>query len=238
MSAEKRSSWSRRDLAVACGITALVVLALITGGSERLAAEEAGAAAKRSDTPDARAARLAPAMVARASWQANAALPGMKAQAISGIILHHTGVRKNPKISVESKMRGLQSFSQRPGQVSSTHAKPAWPDVPYHYYVDVGGRTAEGRDVHFAGDTNTNYDTLGYIQVVVEGDFEKEAPEPAQLAALRDLLVWLTVAWSIPMQRISVHMDHASTDCPGRNFMTALPSLLSQVAEQRAKAIN
>jgi hypothetical protein len=142
-------------------------------------------------------------------------------------------VRKNFATTLEAKMRGLQSFSQSPGQVSATVRKHAWADVPYHYYVDVAGRIAEGRSPRFAGDTNTKYDTSGYIQVVVEGDFEKEAVQPKQLAALRDLLLWLMRSWRLGPAAISVHKQHASTSCPGRNFMAVLPILMAQVSEQR-----
>jgi hypothetical protein len=157
---------------------------------------------------------------------------------VVGIILHHTGVRRNPAISLETKMRGLQSFSQSPGEVSPGHRKPAWPDVPYHFYVDAKGRIAEGRDVHFAGDTNTHYDTAGFIQIAVEGDFEKETPGPEQLTAVHDLLMWLLLMGGLSDGNVSMHMDHAQTDCPGKNFKAVLPGLLSQVRDRLAPVEN
>ena len=39
----------------------------------------------------------------------------------------------------------------------------------------------------FVGDTNTNYNPAEFIQIVVEGNFEKEKPTPGQLNSLRDL---------------------------------------------------
>ncbi|MGE3988990.1 peptidoglycan recognition protein family protein [Pseudorhodoplanes sp.] len=184
------------------------------------------------------AAPTSPPILSREKWRAKPALPGLKPQKIGGIILHHTAVRKNPRVSIENKMRNLQSFSQQPGKVSATHSKPAWPDVPYHFYVDFAGRIAEGRDVNFAGDTNTNYKPAGFVQVVVEGDFEKETPDPAQLAALRELLVWLSLRFDVPPQKITMHQNHAATSCPGRNFKAALPALLAQVEMRRRKAVN
>jgi hypothetical protein len=80
-------------------------------------------------------------------------------------------------------MRGLQSFSQHPGQVSPSRLSPI-----NHFYGHAAGRTAEGRVVSFAGDTNTNDKTTGFIQIAVEGDFEKETPGAEQLNALRELL--------------------------------------------------
>jgi hypothetical protein len=174
-----------------------------------------------------------PAIVSREMWRAKPALPGMKEQQVRGIILHHTAVRKNFATTLEAKMRGLQSFSQSPGQVSPTVRKPTWADVPYHFYVDVTGRIGEGRSPRFAGDTNTKYDTSGYIQVVLEGDFEKETVEPKQLAALRDLLLSLMRSWRLGPASISVHKQHASTSCPGRNFIAVLPALIAQISEQR-----
>jgi hypothetical protein len=106
--------------------------------------------------------------------------------------------------------------------------------VPYHFYVDVSGQIAEGRDVRFAGDTNTGYDTSGYIQIAIEGDFEKEKPDLAQLNALRRLLVWILVSHNLASETISVHKDHAPTDCPGKNLLTVLPKLLTEVSEIRS----
>lgn len=165
------------------------------------------------------------AIVSRDAWGAKPAVDArMKRHTPQAIIIHHTSVRQQPKVSLERKMRGLQGFSQREGRVAGRR-KPAWGDVPYHYYIGVSGRVAEGRSLDFAGDTNTPYDTQGYIQVVVEGDFTKEKPSDGQVLALRALVAELKSRFNIPGARISGHNDHASTDCPGPHLKKHIPSL-------------
>lgn len=197
------------------------------------------AASEPAAPDDAAASAISPPIVSREKWKAKPAVPGlMKEQKITGIILHHTAVRKNFQTSIENKLRNLQAFSQQPGRVSPTHTKPGWGDVPYHFYVGASGMVAEGRDVRYAGDTNTKYDTSGYIQVVIEGDFDKEMPEAAQLAATRDLLVWLMHTYDVPVKNIGIHKGHAQTSCPGSNFVAALPKLLADVAAQSKRVVN
>ncbi|MEO1709686.1 MAG: hypothetical protein AAFR70_05415, partial [Pseudomonadota bacterium] len=106
-------------------------------------------------------------IVTRDAWGAK---PGnakiMKRQTPREIIIHMTGVRMQPKISLERKMRGLQGYSQRRAKIGRRFRR-AWGDIPYHYYIGVSGRVAKGRDINFAGDTNTKYDVSDRIQVVV-----------------------------------------------------------------------
>lgn len=180
----------------------------------------------------------APGIISRESWGARESLPGMNEQVPSGIIIHHTGVKSNPKIAIEAKMRNLQMFSQTERHRSRGNDKSVWPDVPYHFYIGVLGNIAAGRDPKFAGDTNTNYDTLGFIQIVVEGDFEKEKPASAQIASLERLLTWVMLNWNLQPESVSMHKDHAPTDCPGRNLIFAVPGIVERAAAMRASAIS
>jgi hypothetical protein len=210
-------------------------LRLMAAAAAGVAAPGSAAAAwpALSEGVAAEVARIAPILVTREQWRAKPALPGMKPQVPGGIIIHHTDTRQNPRISLETKMRNLQAFSQRPGQVSAKVMKPAWPDVPYHHYIEASGRIAEGRDVRFAGDTNTKYDTVGYLQVVLEGNFETETPTSEQLDALGALLTALMLSWNVPIASIGVHKQHAATTCPGRHFMAVLPQVLEHAARRR-----
>jgi N-acetylmuramoyl-L-alanine amidase-like protein len=173
----------------------------------------------------------APPIVPRSAWGAKPAnTEMMKAQTPREIVIHHTGERQQPKLSLEKKLRGLQSFSQAPGSVNG-RPKVAWGDVPYHFYIDSAGRIGEGRDVGYAGDTNTKYNTANRIQIVVEGHFDKEEPSPAQLQALDQLVVWLAKKYRVPPDKITGHNDHASTDCPGKHLKSYLPTLREKVAK-------
>jgi hypothetical protein len=222
-------SLTKRSVLSACLLAASVAVPAFA---------ETGTVREPKTTHSTVSTAISPPIISREKWHAKPALPGMREQKIVGIVLHHSGERRNYSIPLEAKLRNLQAFSQAPGRVSPTHMKPAWPDVPYHFYIGANGQIAEGRDMRYAGDTNTKYDPTGYIQVVIEGDFEKEIPDPAQLAATRELLVWLLQTWDLPVESISVHKDHAQTDCPGAHFMAMLPKLLAEVSAQTKRSTN
>ena|SRR3989344_1079082 len=159
----------------------------------------------------------APTIVSRKDWGAQA--PNevlMHAQIPRGIVVHHSGEEQNAKYSLEEKLRFLQEFSMAPGVITETkQSKPAWGDVPYHFYIDATGRTGEGREIKFSGDTNTDYDTDGHIQIVVEGNFDKEQLKEEQITAFDSLVRWLAEAYHIAPGNITTHNDHVDTDCPG-----------------------
>lgn len=167
-----------------------------------------------------------PDILTREQWGAKPRLEGAKPHTIDRITIHHTGVKSNPARSLEEKLRGLQAFSQREDKLASGRTKPAWPDIPYHYYISVDGRIGEGREWFFSGDTNTEYDPTGHLLLVVEGEFDQEQPTPAQLASLEALTVYSAFKWRVPADRIEGHRDFSKqTQCPGKALDAHLPKL-------------
>lgn len=164
-------------------------------------------------------------IVTRATWQANEPVAPMKAHTITRITIHHTATRHNPAKTLEAKLQDLQRFSQNEGALAGGGTKPAWPDVPYHYYIDVSGRIGEARDARYAGDTNTSYDPAGHLLIVLEGNFEEEQPTPAQLETLRRFVGWQAQLYGVPAERIQGHKDFAQTACPGTSLYAYLPEL-------------
>jgi N-acetyl-anhydromuramyl-L-alanine amidase AmpD len=174
-----------------------------------------------------------PPMLSRAEWQAAPPVLEMKTHRIDHITIHHTAVKQNPQRSLADKLKSLQKFSQNPGTLGSGKAKPAWPDVPYHYYIDCHGQIGEAREVKFVGDTNTAYDPTGHALVVLEGNFEEEQPTAAQLAALREMVAWLAARYQVAPDRVGGHQDFAQTLCPGKNLQALLPELRQAVRPSR-----
>jgi hypothetical protein len=177
------------------------------------------------------AAQPAPEILPRAAWGARPAdTDRMKQHTPREIVIHHTAEPQQPGQSLEYKLQLLQRFSRTAGRVGG-QAKPAWGDVPYHFYIDALGRIGEGRSLAYAGDTNTRYDTADRIQIVLEGHFDKEQPGGAQLRSLERLVVWLAARYRVPASGISGHHEHVVTDCPGNNLKRYLPELRSKVAK-------
>lgn len=172
-----------------------------------------------------------PDILPRADWNARPALksPAMKHQEVRNITIHHTAVVRSRKRPVAQLVRNLQRFSQSNAKLANGRRKKKWADVPYHYYIGRDGTIVEGRDVAFAGDTNTNYDPTGHIAIAVSGNFEKQQPSPEQKASLVKLVGWLAGKHGVDPANIEGHKDHASTACPGRNLEAFLPELRKRV---------
>jgi hypothetical protein len=127
---------------------------------------------------------------------------------ITSITLHHQGETFTRDRDVPAYLRNLQDWSRR---------EKHWIDIPYHYIIDFDGNVYEGRDIRFAGDTNTQYDPAGHALVEVVGNYEDIAPNERQLATIVKLFTWLCRTYSVPPDSINAHKDVASgTVCPGK----------------------
>ena len=161
--------------------------------------------------------------VSRADWGAKPPVLPMRAHTIQRLTIHHTGTNQSAQRTIEQKLQGLQLFSQRDDSLASGRRKPAWADVPYHFYVAVDGSVGEARDWRYAGDTNTEYDPAGHLLVVVEGNFNRDTLTTAQRTTLDAIIPAMARRFAIPPEKLASHRDFAETECPGANLYAELP---------------
>jgi hypothetical protein len=152
-----------------------------------------------------------PAIVAAHEWGGTPANESLaRRHIINRITLHHQGIAFPRGKDPQQYLRDLQSWSRKTKN---------WVDVPYHFVIDLDGRIYEGRDIRFAGDTNTNYDPAGHALIEVVGNFEEVEPNAAQLEAVVSLMAKLASKYSVAVEAIRGHRDVApNTECPGKNL--------------------
>ncbi|MGD9478957.1 peptidoglycan recognition protein family protein [Shinella sp. G-2] len=172
-------------------------------------------------------------VMSRSEWGARKPVLAMEKQTPRRITVHHTATRGKHGFSIVKKMTSLQAFSQARSKLADGRTKEAWADIPYHFYIAVDGKIAEGRPIGFVGDTNTKYDPTGHVTIVVEGNFEKETPTAEELAALKDLIRDLSRQYGIPADRIGTHKDFAQTACPGKNLEGEVRRIAAELAANR-----
>lgn len=163
--------------------------------------------------------------VSRADWGAREPVLPMRKHVPVRLTIHHTGTPSAASRSLESKILGLQRFSQRADSLAGGRKKPAWADVPYHFYVSIDGAVAEAREWEYVGDSNTPYDPTGHLLVVFEGNFEQETLSSAQRRTLDVLIPALARHFRIDSRAVGGHRDYARTSCPGRDLYAELPRL-------------
>ncbi len=172
-----------------------------------------------------------PKIVSRAEWGAAPPVIDLVPHRIRFITIHHAGVARKTEPAFFTRLRNLQSWSQRDDQLAGGQKKPMWSDIPYHYYIDWDGTTAECREIVFPGDTNTTYDVWGHALVCLEGSLSSDAYTKEQKQATYDLVAWLAWRYRVPAENIKGHRDYApgETDCPGDAAYASLPELREHV---------
>lgn len=149
-------------------------------------------------------------IVSVAAWGGTPSDPAFaRKQEINYITLHHQGEPFPQGKDPVAYLRNLQTWSR---------TTKKWLDIPYHYIIDLDGRIYEGRNIEYAGDTNTSYDPKGHALIEVVGNFEEVQPNQKQLDATVDLMALLAKKYKVSLDGIHGHKDYAQTACPGENL--------------------
>lgn len=178
---------------------------------------------------EARLATVEQNIVTVQAWGGTPADPAkVRPHAIDHITLHHQGEPFKAGTDPRAYLRKLQTWSR---------STKNWADIPYHYIIDLDGNIYGGRDIAFAGDTNTQYDPKGHALIEVVGNFEEVQPNTRQLDAVVDLMALLAAKYKVPVDRIRGHKDYAHTACPGANLYRYLENgyFHKRVAERLAR---
>ncbi|MGB9692624.1 MAG: peptidoglycan recognition protein family protein, partial [Candidatus Sumerlaeaceae bacterium] len=152
-----------------------------------------------------------PPTIPKTVWGGQESSGALKLHRPVRITLHHEGSAKPLTTSDDPKrlLRNLQNWGFR---------VKGWPDIPYHFLIDLNGNIYEARNLWAVGDTNTQYDPTGHVLVTLMGNYELQTPTPKQLESLCDFLAWLCDHYNIDPATIACHREYAQTACPGKYF--------------------
>ena len=135
------------------------------------------------------------------------------------VTVHHSAFLLADPADAPRQLRAFQRDHQRRG----------WVDVAYHRAVDPAGNVYELRDPAVEGDSGTDYDTTGHLQLLCLGDYDQQEPTPVLLETLARLVAAECAARGLPLATLSAHRDHVLTWCPGG-------ALYARLEEVRARA--
>jgi len=167
-------------------------------------------------------ARDAPVVVPASEWGGVERSNSLSHQTITHLTVHHQGLIWEPGNDVPAYLRRLQQWSRD---------TKGWIDVPYHYIVGPDGTIYSGRSPSFAGDTNTEYNPHGHVQVMLLGNFEEQTPTVQQWDSAVKLLAHLLRVHDLPPASIGAHRHHSNqTACPGANLMVRFDEFRAAVS--------
>ncbi|WP_165244338.1 peptidoglycan recognition protein family protein [Paludisphaera soli] len=133
------------------------------------------------------------------------------------IVVHHSATETGSYDQIDGEHRKLLGFD----------------GCGYHFVIGNGTGSGDGQievaqrwvnqkhGVHCRNARRADIDEYG-IGVCLIGDFEKAAPTPRQMAALKALTAHLSERYRIEQDRVETHAHVAATEtvCPGKHFPT------------------
>ena len=149
----------------------------------------------------------------RSSWATAGVIPSRmdRMLPVRRITVHHDGL---DPVSLSSQ----RAVAQRIDMIRGSHQDGrGWGDIGYHFVVDPMGGVWEGRTLAWQG-AHVGKQNEGNLGVVCLGNFERQNPTSAQLAALDGFLAQCMRRYRVPASRVKTHQEMASTACPGRSL--------------------
>ncbi|WP_017615051.1 peptidoglycan recognition protein family protein [Nocardiopsis salina] len=184
---------------------------------------------------EASASAPSPTIRNRSAW--NARPPTSTPQTVSGsptyIVVHHTATENQTDYSLEraySLSRGIQNWHMD---------NNGWIDAGQQFTISRGGHIMEGRSgsllavdggYHLVGTHVANYNGVA-VGIENEGTYNSVSPTDALWSSLIRTCAWLCYFYDRPTSAIVGHRDLNSTECPGDQLYSLLPTLRSDVAD-------
>jgi len=116
-----------------------------------------------------------------------------------GVVLHHAAAK-----------------SCTAEDVHRWHLANGWAGIGYHFFVRKDGSIYRGRPIDTVG-AHTYGENSETVGICFEGNFEEEEMPEKQVSSGIELVSWLLELYP-QITKISKHMDHNATACPGKNF--------------------
>lgn len=150
-------------------------------------------------------------LIPRSQWQAQPPKPFARHIPVR-ITVHHEGGRLlTPEDDAEQRLRNVQQWCMGPDR--------NWADIPYHLLIAPDGTVYEGRDPLTVGETNTEYDTVGHLQICFLGNYNQQKLDDNLVEVLIRLLADACMRYGISPSEIATHRDYSNqTACPGEDI--------------------
>ena len=222
--AERTRRWALAGIA---GAVMLPAIGCASGGSSRRYREASAPAPRWPELPSRgvlerrHAERIAPrsdhptpdaVFHRRSEWATSGVIPRRmdRMLPVRRVTIHHDGM---PPVD----LRSPSAVAARINLIRQSHQQRGWGDIGYHYVVDPRGEVWEGRPLSWQGAHVANQNP-GNLGVLVLGNFERQAPTPAQLDALDRFVASRLGAYGLGLGSVYTHQELAPTACPGRHL--------------------